>query len=179
MTFASDPKGGHEEIVALFRQTFAASEGAEEGRMIGKLVASLLSDLAPEERLLCTASLPGQVTGAILFTSLRYPQDPREARLLSPVAVHPGHQRQGIGQALLRFGLDQVRARGADVVMTYGDPAYYGKVGFVSVDAAAVAPPHPLSMPHGWLAQALDGGTLAGMTGPSTCVAPFDRPELW
>lgn len=179
MQFETDPEDRAAEIIALIRDTFTASEGAAEGALIGSLVSALLHEIRAEDRITCTASVSGHLAGAIIFTLLRYPDDPRSACLLSPVAVHPDQQRRGIGQALLHYGIGELRARGTDVVMTYGDPAFYGKLGFLPVDAHTASPPQPLSMPQGWLAQALDGGAFAPIKGTSICVAPFNRPELW
>ena len=50
------------------------------------------------------------------------------ALALGPVAVLPDHQRQGYGSAVIR----DVLARRADrLVVVLGDPAYYGRFGFV------------------------------------------------
>jgi predicted N-acetyltransferase YhbS len=39
--------------------------------------------------------------------------------------------------------------------MTYGDPSYYAKVGFMPISEADAQAPFPLSHPEGWLAQSL------------------------
>jgi putative acetyltransferase len=46
--------------------------------------------------------------------------------------VRPDRQRQGIGQALVHAGLDGLRAMRAHGCVVLGDPAYYGRFGFVS-----------------------------------------------
>lgn len=51
---------------------------------------------------------------------------------LGPVAVGPGRQRGGIGQALIRSGLDHLKGRGAHGCVVLGDPHYYGRFGFVN-----------------------------------------------
>ena len=63
--------------------------------------------------------------------------------------------------------------------MTYGDPAYYGRVGFHPAPEAEARPPLPLSMPQGWLWQALDGSDPRPLAGPSHCVAALRDPGLW
>lgn len=50
---------------------------------------------------------------------------------LAPVAVAPGHQKQGIGSALIRAGLEQCRAAGYQAVIVLGHPGYYPRFGFV------------------------------------------------
>lgn len=49
---------------------------------------------------------------------------------LAPVGVASRCQRQGIGFALIRYGLELVRQRPEPVVFLEGDPAYYYRFGF-------------------------------------------------
>jgi putative acetyltransferase len=51
---------------------------------------------------------------------------------LGPVSVWPDRQRKGIGQALIRDGLDRLRRMDAQGCVLLGDPGYYGRFGFVS-----------------------------------------------
>lgn len=179
MEFVDGQDGRAEEIVGLFEATFTASEGAEEGRLIGRLVAGLLATTPPGELFVFSAREAGALIGCILFTRLHFPQDAPKVVLLSPVAVAPDRQGQGVGQALLGHGLARMAETGAEVAVTYGDPGYYARVGFRPVTVEAVAPPHPLSQPEGWLAQGLTGAPLGQLTGPSRCAPAFDDPSYW
>lgn len=49
---------------------------------------------------------------------------------LGPISVSPDRQRQGIGTALIRAGLDRLRARGGRGCVLVGDPGYYCRFGF-------------------------------------------------
>lgn len=51
--------------------------------------------------------------------------------MLAPLAVAPEHQRQGIGDALVRAGCAIADEQGAPMVLLQGSPAYYGRFGFV------------------------------------------------
>jgi predicted N-acetyltransferase YhbS len=99
--------------------------------------------------------------------------------MMAPVAVAPAHQGQGIGQRLIAHGLDALRQEGVDIAVTYGDPAFYGRVGFAPVAEAVLPAPQPLRQPQGWLAQSLTGAPLTPLCGPVRCVAAFDDPALW
>jgi putative acetyltransferase len=78
------------------------------------------------------AEVDGRVAGHILFSPVHI--DGARGRVdgmgLAPMAVLPGYQRQGIGSALVRAGLDLLRARGCPFVVVLGHPEYYPRFGF-------------------------------------------------
>jgi predicted N-acetyltransferase YhbS len=49
---------------------------------------------------------------------------------LGPLSVSPEFQRRGIGQALVKRGLEILRDRKASGCVVFGDPNYYGRFGF-------------------------------------------------
>ncbi len=168
-----------QELVELFRSTFTDSEGADEGIRICDLVNKLMLSTKDADLYGFKAEENGRIIGGIFFSRLSYNQDNRTIFLLAPVAVATSHQKKGIGQKLLKYGLDAIRKADVDVAFTYGDPSYYSKVGFVSVDQKFAAPPFKLSYPNGWLAQSLTDSKLTALKGNSNCVDAFDEPALW
>lgn len=171
---------GHEAAIeTLFRETFGASEGDEEGALIGNLAAALMRDTAANDLMVCMSWETDALTGAIIFSRLTYSDDSRSVFVLGPVAVAPTWQGQGVGQNLLRYGLEQLRAKGAQAVMTYGDPNYYSKVGFMPVSETDAAAPYALQYPQGWQGQSLEGTDFLPLRGTCTCVAAFDDPGFW
>lgn len=176
---SNDPHGQDVAITALFETTFAASEGAAEGAVVGAMAQKLLSTTSPADLRVFLDREGGELRAAALFSRLSFASDKRVVFILSPMAVAPQWQRKGLGQTLLRRALGALRAEGVDVAMTYGDPAYYGRVGFEPVKEVVVPAPLPLSMPHGWIGQALDGGQIAPFAGPCSCVDALNNPEIW
>jgi putative acetyltransferase len=172
--------GREQTIIDLFAATFTAWEGADEGALIGGLVSDLLADTPSADIHVFCAEEAGQVIGAAAFTRLTYPEDAsRSVVLLSPMAVVTDRQRQGVGQVLLTHALAALSSEGVDVVVTYGDPDYYGRVGFVPITEDQARAPLPLSLPHGWLGQSLTGRQMAALRGPSTCVSALNRADVW
>lgn len=107
----------------------------------------------------------GSVLGHILLSpvSLRgYP----ELRLmgLGPMAVLPTHQRQGIGSALVRHGLDRCKAMGCDAVVVLGHPEYYPRFGFVPASRYGVRCEYDVPDEVFMLIE-LRPGSLAGVSG--------------
>ena len=56
-----------------------------------------------------------------------------------------------MGQALITHGLEKLTEKGVDIVVTYGAPAFYAKVGFLPLSPETIPPPFDLSQPDGWL----------------------------
>lgn len=79
------------------------------------------------------------VAGAIRYWPVRVGSAP--ALLLGPVAVHPTHQGEGLGAALIRTSLDRAAATGWVRVMLIGDLPYYGRFGFRRLSDIAMPPP--------------------------------------
>jgi predicted N-acetyltransferase YhbS len=172
-------QGREAAIIDLFAATFTASEGEEEGALIGELAQNLLSGTAAQDLFVFAAEEDGAIIGGIVFSRLTYEQEKRTVFVLAPVAVATDRQRRGIGQRLLTHGLASLRSAGVDIAMTYGDPNYYAKVGFMPISEADAAAPFPLSHPEGWLAQSLTDRPMTPLKGPSRCVEALNDPVFW
>lgn len=74
-----------------------------------------------------------EVVGHVLFSPVTVESSPPGSRwaALGPIGVLPEHQGRGVGSLLVREGLARCRAQGWDGVVLLGDPAYYGRFGFV------------------------------------------------
>ena len=179
MEFTSEYRDRIPDIIELFRAVFSAADGKSEADLVAGLVRDMFATTAETDLLAHSAWDGGALTGCILFTRIRFPQDSRTVFILSPAAVAAQRQGQGIGQALIRHGLSEIRKQGADAAVTYGDPAYYGKVGFQQITEAWAAAPVPLNHPEGWLAQSLTGAGLKPLHGPSECVPALRNPVYW
>ena len=104
----------------------------EHGRVVADLVDDLRRLVTPDDGLSLVADDRGQVVGHVLFTRslLDAPRRLVDVQVLSPLGVEPARQREGIGSALVRAGLETMSGRGVPVVFLEGDPAYYSRLGF-------------------------------------------------
>lgn len=166
------------EIIELFNKTFSDSEGDQEGQMVSGLVEILLNTTPEQDIFVFVAKQQQTVVASILFTRLAFEQQ-QASFLMAPVAVHTDYQGQGIGQALIRHGLDAMRSKGTKIAFTYGDPNFYSKVGFKQVTEQQFKAPQTLSFPHGWMAQSLTDEKIDSLAGQASCVEGFNNPALW
>lgn len=113
----------HRRVAEIHERAFG---GPEEAR----LVASLR--VAARPQLSLVAERDDAVVGHVFFSpvAIEAPGAPAAAAL-APVAVHPEHQKRGIGSALIRAGLRGCPERGWQAVFLVGSPDYYRRFGFV------------------------------------------------
>lgn len=178
MNFRQHKHGEEKAITQLFASVFAESESQTEGQLIGKLAEDLFETTDEHDLLNYVADDDGQLVGSIFFSRLAF-EDTLDAFMLAPVAVLTDRQGIGVGQALIRHGLQDVKEQGVRTVLTYGDPAFYQKVGFRQISHETVKPPFKLSQPEGWLGQSLVGNPIAALIGGCSCVEAFNDPAYW
>lgn len=76
------------------------------------------------------------VIGHVLFSPVTVENgDDGKSLGLAPVAVHPDHQRQGIGRGLIEEGIGACFVADARAVFVLGSPAYYNGFGFIKASA--------------------------------------------
>jgi len=178
MNYQSLEKSKQEEVANLFTSVFTTSEGEKEGMLIGGLSSELASSIDNEETICFGAYENGSLIGSIFFTRLKF-NDPIQVYMLAPVAVSTEHQGRGIGQALINYGLNELKKRSVSVVVTYGDPSFYSKVGFQALPEELIQAPQKLSMPFGWLGQSLTAEPIPAIDERPTCVKEFNDAVYW
>lgn len=76
------------------------------------------------------AEVDGKVVGHVAFSPVLIDGKDVNWYGAGPLSVQPGFQRQGIGSALVRAGLDELRKLEAGGCVLVGDPNYYTRFGF-------------------------------------------------
>lgn len=179
MEIRTDHADRTREIANLFKATFTASEGAEEGELIGAFVSRIFATTDAQDLFVFSAMDANRVVASAIFTRMRYSHDERTVFILSPMAVSTTRQRRGVGQKLLTFSLTALRKNDVDVALTYGDISFYAKVGFRQIPESVASPPLALTYPEGWLGQSLTSPQLDPLQGVSNCVDALNDPALW
>ncbi|SDX11591.1 Predicted N-acetyltransferase YhbS [Paenibacillus sp. PDC88] len=115
-------------ITELHALTFSYSYGMGEAVLVNILRARSTFD--PELSLVC--ELDGQIIGHILFTPqpIRIQGSTYQGLILSPLAVHPNYQKQGIGSALIEAGHHRALHKDFALSVVLGHPHYYVRFGY-------------------------------------------------
>ncbi len=89
------------------------------------------------------AERDGAIAGHVMFSyvTLRREHDEKRVLILSPLAVSPAAQREGIGSALVRSGIAGAESRGEPLVIVEGIPTYYPRFGFERARTHGIEPP--------------------------------------
>ena len=117
-----------EAVVAELHMAAFGDHGPE----VAALVDDLRSATSEDERVSLVAVDEGEPIGHVLFTPalLDAPDRLVSVHVLSPVAVHAGVQRRGVGSALINEGIRILDERGVPAVFLEGPPDYYRRLGF-------------------------------------------------
>jgi putative acetyltransferase len=115
-----------------------------------------------------------KVVGHILFSDLPIINEAGTvpALALAPMAVLPEFQKQGIGSALVRRGLEVCREQGHRIVIVVGHPHFYPRFGFSMKLAAHLD--SPFSGRESFMAVELVPGALDGVMGRVRYPPPFE-----
>ncbi len=137
------------------------------------------ADYIPELSLV--AEMDGELVGSIVYTKSKITRSNGEAvntATFGPIAVSPTRQKQGIGRQLILRTARLARDLGYAAIVIYGDPAYYGRVGFHSGER------HDLRNEENHFAAALQvlplqhGVDLSGVFSESPVFASIDAEAL-
>ena len=108
---------------------YAVNVAAFETPAEANLVNTLREQAQPVVSLV--AEVNGKIVGHIMFSPVTLSGYPDiKVMGLGPMAVAPESQRQGIGSALVRSGLEHCRRMGFIAVVVLGYPEYYSRFGF-------------------------------------------------
>jgi len=154
----------HDAVRALHDAAFG---GPTEGRLTDELRA----DAGFLPHLSLVAEDGDRIVGHVIATRGRLEPLGVPVLGLGPLGVHPDAQRRGVGTALVHALVAVAEASGERLIALLGDPAYYGRVGFVRATDLGVEPPDPAWGVH-FQARLLAGPPVSGTF---RYAAPFER----
>lgn len=163
---AADADAIDSVIRAAFAGTGFGHQGeAELVRMIDADGDALVSLVAEQS---------GVIVGHVLFSRMDVEADGAalSAAGLAPVSVVPDLQGQGIGDALIRAGLDALREQGVTISFVLGHETYYPRFGYSPELAARFA--SPFAGPH-FMAMMLDSDAAWPLGGRADYAPAFGR----
>jgi putative acetyltransferase len=120
---------------AIHRRAFGRDDEATIARRVRA------SDRFVPELSLVAVDDDGIVVGHVLVSYADLEGTEARLLLLGPIAVEPERQRRGVGSELVRAALARAAELGEPLVLLEGDPAYYGRFGFVRADELGLLPP--------------------------------------
>jgi len=104
-----------------------AFQQENEGKLIEKIREG--DNFFPELSLV--AEIDNRIVGHILLSKIKIVGDSvYESLALAPMAVIPNLQRQGIGSALIKKGMEKAKEQGFSSIIVLGHKDYYPKFGF-------------------------------------------------
>jgi putative acetyltransferase len=155
-----------EAIASLTTEAFGRAGEAyliEALRARGKVVLSLV------------AVHEGHVAGHILFYPVLVETAGQSYQMagLGPMAVLPQFQGQGLGSALVRRGLEELRRANHGAVVVLGHPEFYPRFGFVPASHYGIKSRYEVP-DEVFMAVELIPGALAGKGGTVVYPPEFD-----
>ena len=171
-------QNSEQEVKKLFTDVFTNSENRAEGKLIGNLVSELQKTTKPEDIFGFIAKDQEKIIGCVFFTRLKFDVQ-INAFILSPAATATQYQKQGIGQKLIKFGIDHLKENNVELLLIYGDPNFYSKVGFKNISENIIKAPLKLTYPEGWLAQSLLSEEIIPIKGNIMCVKALNNQKYW
>ena len=113
---------------AIRKVVAAAFRSSVQADLVDAIRAS--PEYIPELSLVATAD--DVIVGHVMISDAAIEHDGARRRIamLSPLAVAPGAEKQGIGSALVREVIRRADERGELAVIIEGSPVFYGRLGF-------------------------------------------------
>ena len=164
----------------MIRDIYMSAFPLEESSIVSKLAIELFEMQTTPPTFSLVAEHNGFLVGHVAFSPVSMEgMDSFQGYILAPLAVHPDHQKRGVGSNLVDQGIQRLSSAGADMLFVYGDPDFYGRFGFGAEIADRFEPPYPLKYAFGWLGMTMGQSDLPSSHVKITCVSALCDPAIW
>lgn len=165
-----------DEIRELVRRTFAEHTAYSDGEAEVSLIDEMRQSRFYKPELAFVAILNGRIVGHFMFTDFPLSPTPQGGYdpaaktallMLAPVSVHADYYRQGIGETMLRKGLEIAKSLDYKGINVEGDYHFYNRFGFVTSTEYNIyaTSGFPLREPRCMMVQECRPGSLNGISG--------------
>lgn len=134
------------------REISQVVEAAFEDASVAELTESIRSSAGYVSELTFVGEDEGEIVGYTMLSYVELEGDGRRLLILTPMAVRPDKQRQGVGAAIVRAAIAAADERGEPLLLVEGIPAYYPRFGFVSATQLGLERPDERIPDAAWLA---------------------------
>ena len=150
---------GAADIAGVRAVNVAAFPTAAEADLVDRLRAQAESFIS------LVADAAGEVVGHIAFSPATLLANPGLPVMgLAPMAVTPERQRQGVGSALVRAGLEECARRKSAAVIVLGHADYYPRFGFLPASTFGIRCEYDVP-DEVFMVRELQPGALTGVSG--------------
>ncbi|KHD45721.1 GNAT family N-acetyltransferase [Streptococcus hongkongensis] len=128
----------YQKIHSLINESFATAEHADGNE--AELVEALRAGTAYLPELTLVMEDKETIIGFVMFTKAKFSD--QKSLVLSPIAIAPEWQKQGIGSQLIEAGHAKAKEMGFDLIFVLGSDVYYPKFGYQNAQKLGVTIPN-------------------------------------
>lgn len=176
ITIRPEEHKDYKSIVSLILRSFREGTDYSDGTDIVALVEEIRDSEFYIPHLSFVAEMDEKIVGHFLFS--KFPLSPTKNGghngktesgivMLAPVSVHADYLRQGIGTAMLKLGIERVKAEGYKGITVEGNYRFYNTVGFKTSSEYNIFPTSgiPMEEPRCMMCLETYEGSLADVHG--------------
>ncbi|MBO4265397.1 MAG: N-acetyltransferase [Clostridia bacterium] len=176
LTIRPETHGDYKDIVSLVLRSFSEGTDYSDGTDIIALIEEIRDSEYYIPQLSFVAELDEKIVGHFLFSRFPLSKTPNGGHggaadadivMLAPVSVHADHFRQGIGSAMIKLGIEEVKKMGFCGITVEGNFRFYNTVGFVTSSEYGIFPVsgYPMTDPRCQMCMETHKGSLKGKGG--------------
>lgn len=178
VTIRPEKREDFDEINELVIRSFSEGTNYSDGKGEVALIEEIRNGKYYIPELSFVAEINGKIVGHFMFSHFPlsssadvadYDRDivRTDTVMLAPVSVHADYLRQGVGTAMLKLGIERVKALGYKGIQVEGNPAFYNTLGFETSSKFNIYPTSgwPMERPECMMYMETYPGSLSGISG--------------